>query len=106
MTAIVCDSPNGHPDMTVDAVPKCGDYCDSCGDCLHCYGEYDCGGIEGRSHMWVVYADIEPERAAELLAASGVPSSVVLAVDPSRSTPDVASAVAVTARSPEREDGT
>lgn len=23
--------------------PQCGrDFCDSCGDCLHCYGEFNC----------------------------------------------------------------
>lgn len=39
------------------ADPVCGeDLCDSCGDCLHCYGYEDsCRG--GSSHYWVVYED-------------------------------------------------
>lgn len=37
----------------VNAAPKCGeDFCDSCGDCLHCYGDDWC---PDGSHRWVVY---------------------------------------------------
>ena len=32
--------------------PVCGeDFCDRCGDCLHCYGGDPC--YDGGSHMWV-----------------------------------------------------
>lgn len=41
----------GH--VTNDNVPICGDYCDTCGDCLKCYGEDDC--LDGKKHSWVVY---------------------------------------------------
>ncbi len=35
--------------------PICGeDFCDSCGDCLHCYNEYCEGGC-----FWVMYKDKE-----------------------------------------------
>ena len=63
MIAEIVDRPNGEPDVMVHAEPECGDYCDACGDCLHCsHGTDYCDG------RWVVYADIDPERAAELLA--------------------------------------
>jgi hypothetical protein len=35
------------------AEPICGeDFCDKCGDCLHCYGD-----DEWCQHTWYVYAD-------------------------------------------------
>ena len=38
------------------AEPKCNvDFCDSCGDCLYCYGEDFCPG--GAGHSWVVYEE-------------------------------------------------
>ena len=41
----------------VDVAPICGeDFCDRCGDCLHCYADDECGG-DGGYHSWVVYAD-------------------------------------------------
>lgn len=49
-----------------DADPECGeDFCDRCGDCLHCYGGDPCwdGGAEHPDHYWVVYED---EGAAEV----------------------------------------
>jgi hypothetical protein len=63
MIAEIVDRPDGLPDARVEAEPRCGDHCDSCGDCLRCYD------WEGCDHRWVVYADLEPDRAAELLAA-------------------------------------
>lgn len=40
---------------TFSARPYCGeDFCDSCGDCLHCYADDYC---PDGSHMWVVYVD-------------------------------------------------
>ena len=42
----------------VDAEPRCGvDFCDRCGDCLHCYGDAPCykGGNEYGEHLWVKY---------------------------------------------------
>jgi hypothetical protein len=42
-----------------EATPKCGvDFCDRCGDCLHCYrvGCYKNGDWKtGASCFWVVY---------------------------------------------------
>ncbi len=33
---------------------KCGeDFCDACGDCLHCYGEDLCQHSEDGKHTWV-----------------------------------------------------
>jgi hypothetical protein len=42
----------------VEAEPVCGlDFCDSCGDCLNCYGGDEClEGYDGK-HYWVVYQD-------------------------------------------------
>ena len=37
-----------------EAEPRCGDYCDNCGDCLKCYATDGC--INGNTeHFWVVY---------------------------------------------------
>lgn len=39
---------------TEEAEPKCGeDFCDECGDCLHCYGGDPC--YNGGEHIWIVY---------------------------------------------------
>ena len=43
-----------------EATPVCGeDFCDGCGDCLHCFvGDLCCpDGITEREHVWVVYED-------------------------------------------------
>ena len=40
-----------------EAKPKCGeDMCDTCGDCLYCYGEDECYP-EGGGHFWVQYGE-------------------------------------------------
>lgn len=37
-----------------EGVPKCDeDFCDSCGDCLACYGEDICNLSESGKHIWV-----------------------------------------------------
>jgi hypothetical protein len=37
-----------------DREPECGvDFCDSCGDCLHCYGGDPCLERENEEHHWV-----------------------------------------------------
>ncbi len=42
------------------AVPRCGkDFCDTCGDCLACYGGDKC--FEKPFHYWVTYEAV-PER--------------------------------------------
>lgn len=42
----------------VEAVPIHGeDFCDSCGDCLSCYGSDPCGQYGDEGHSWVVYED-------------------------------------------------
>jgi hypothetical protein len=38
-----------------DREPECGDYCDSCGDCLYCYGGDSCLRNEDKEHKWVKY---------------------------------------------------
>lgn len=43
-----------------DLSPDCRkDFCDSCGDCLACYGHEPCyvGGDGVGGHDWVIYAD-------------------------------------------------
>lgn len=48
---------------SVDAEPECGkDFCDSCGDCLHCYGGDECLENANGKHFWVEY--IESDEAA------------------------------------------
>jgi len=38
----------------VEAIPKCGeDFCDTCGDCLHCFGDMIC--MDNGTHFWVQY---------------------------------------------------
>ncbi len=40
---------------TEEAEPVCGDYCENCGDCLHCHADTPCRN--GGSHWWVVYEE-------------------------------------------------
>lgn len=41
-----------------DETPRCGvDFCDRCGDCLHCYWEDPCYGNETGAHSWVAYEE-------------------------------------------------
>jgi len=43
---------------TEEAEPKCGkDFCDACGDCLHCYAEDACQSSETGLHHWVEYEE-------------------------------------------------
>ena len=47
---------------TEEAEPECGeDFCDSCGDCLVCYGDDPCYGSDPPKpeHYWVEYLDHE-----------------------------------------------
>lgn len=68
MIAFVTNLPGNSPTVQVEATPVCGeDFCDSCGDCLTCHVEDQCGAAENRQHCWVVYADQYPEKAAALL---------------------------------------
>jgi hypothetical protein len=41
-----------------EAEPTCGDYCDSCGDCLACHADV-CwsGGEPSEDHLWMCYED-------------------------------------------------
>lgn len=40
----------------IEAEPECGiDFCDSCGDCLHCFGEDECFENTSGIHRWVKY---------------------------------------------------
>ena len=37
-----------------EAIPVCSeDFCDKCGDCLHCYWESPC--LDNNEHFWVEY---------------------------------------------------
>lgn len=46
------------PGEVVEAAPiHDEDFCDSCGDCLDCYGDDPCGRYGDEGHMWVVYED-------------------------------------------------
>ena len=41
-----------------EAQPKCcKNFCDSCGDCLHCYGGDKCVENEDGQHFWVQYGE-------------------------------------------------
>ena len=42
--------------------PTCGDFCDTCGDCLACYGEAAGRDCEAGLHRWVIYNDRLAER--------------------------------------------
>ena len=57
----IYDSTGKHLLRTEQAEPKCGeDFCDTCGDCLHCYGSETCfdgDGPTGGPHLWVVYEE-------------------------------------------------
>ena len=44
----------------VEADPICGDICDECGDCLHCYHDTPCVYGTG-GHFWVQYGDDDYE---------------------------------------------
>jgi len=61
MKCYVCrDTPPYDTLRVVDAEPDCGvDFCDACGDCLHCYGGDPCykGGGEYGEHLWIKYVD-------------------------------------------------
>lgn len=50
----VYDSTGMHLLRTEDAEPVCGqDFCDTCGECLACYGADPCYGYG--EHRWAVY---------------------------------------------------
>ena len=40
-----------------DRTPQCGkDFCDTCGDCLHCYEGDPCfTGRDRGKHIWLIY---------------------------------------------------
>jgi hypothetical protein len=43
-----------------DAEPECGeDFCDTCGDCLHCY-PWQCRDGDG-AHRWISYGEPTPK---------------------------------------------
>lgn len=52
---------NGHQEIAVEkAEPQCGeDFCDSCGDCLFCYGGDPCYTNDDGPHFWVEYRSQE-----------------------------------------------
>lgn len=37
--------------------PRCGDFCDRCGDCLKCSDEDSCVLAEDERHRFVVYTE-------------------------------------------------
>ena len=58
MKRCVYDAKGIHLLRTEEAEPECGvDFCDSCGDCLECYGGDWCGHNREEGHRWVVYEE-------------------------------------------------
>jgi hypothetical protein len=54
MTALVEDDAGQY--VPVELEPHCGaDFCDQCGDCLHCHGSEHCPETSDSKHTWVVY---------------------------------------------------
>ena len=66
-------------DMLVEsfsAPAECGDFCDTCGDCLHCYGEFMDDAEWCGNPRLVLYVGENTERIAELRTARrGSPST-------------------------------
>jgi len=53
---------------TEEAEPICGeDFCDSCGDCLACYGDEPCF-YNALGHYWVKYEEL-PKKASRTMKA-------------------------------------
>lgn len=51
---------------TEEAEPICGeDFCDSCGDCLACYGDEPCF-YNALGHYWVKYEEL-PKKQGEVM---------------------------------------
>ena len=45
----------------VEDIPICGkDFCDTCGDCLYCYGETEC--VHEGGHYWVEYTEVNTRK--------------------------------------------
>ncbi len=60
--------------FSFEAAPVCAvDYCDACGDCLHCDREDGCHGKDQVQHTWVVYA----EDVVEFLKTHELPHGLV-----------------------------
>lgn len=60
---------NGKLSHVEEGTPVCGeDFCDTCGDCLHCYGWDQCGAMEeGRTHYWVEDREAQDASDAEFI---------------------------------------
>lgn len=57
MLKSVIDNKTDEVIEVIEATPICGeDFCDSCGDCLYCYGGDDCYYSDG-GHYWVEYVN-------------------------------------------------
>ena len=42
-----------HEDIVAE--PRCGeDFCDECGDCLHCFGGDKCAYTKDGFHVWIM----------------------------------------------------
>ena len=51
-----------------DREPECGkDFCDTCGDCLACYGGDPCSKSKDGKHLWVIYEEEVEEPETEPL---------------------------------------
>lgn len=45
-------------------LPKCGEvYCEVCGDCIHCYGEFPC--IDDGEHSYVIPTEGDEDTDAD-----------------------------------------
>ena len=69
MRKYIFDAHGGDLLDTVEATPVCGeDFCDACGDCLHCYWESPCMGNDAEwdsDHFWVEYQEIDLTSSGE-----------------------------------------
>lgn len=55
--------PPGYNVVKFDMVPVCGeDFCDRCGDCLHCYGNEGCAFNDDGPHLWLIEPDEEEKQ--------------------------------------------
>lgn len=54
--------PNGERDE-IQWTPQCDrDFCERCGDCLHCCADEQCTcNPDGTDHLWIEYAETNKE---------------------------------------------
>ncbi len=59
MTAKICDETTGaflrEEEIDLSSCSECEHFCDTCGDCLACYGGEDCCYADNSKHLFVIY---------------------------------------------------